>query len=161
MGYQPVKLIYNSYIPDQIEAGMLFAVSVTVNEHSYLHVHELEKLPRNIEKYIQENGYPVKPYLVRAVDSNPDMPPQVVAFPNQLAYYEQDGQLFDFTIDDMNYISMNDEGYIALYFDDETDQPVLEDGLVVVTSMDNVWDEEEEEDFSDWDVTLQDGLEDL
>jgi hypothetical protein len=161
MGYQPVKLIYNSYIPDQIEAGMLFAVSVTVNEHSYLHVHKLEKLPRNIEKYIQENGYPVKPYLVRAVNSNPDMPPQVVAFPDQIAYYEQDGQLFEFTIDDMNYISMEDEGYIALYFDDETDQPVLEDGLVVVTSMDNVWDEEEEEDFSDWDTTLQDGLEDL
>lgn len=161
MGYQPVKLIYNSYIPDQIEAGMLFAVSVTVNEHSYLHVHKLEKLPRNIEKYIQENGYPVKPYLVRAIDSNPDVPPEVVAYPDQIAYYEQDGQLFDFTIDDMNYICMEDEGYIALYFDDETDQPVLEDGLVVVTSMDNVWDEEEEEDFSDWDATLEDGLDDL
>ncbi len=159
MGYQPVKLIYNSYIPDQIEAGMLFAVSVTVNEHSYLHVHKLEKLPRNIEKYIQENGYPVKPYLVRAIDSNPDMPPQLVAFPDQIAYYEQDGQLFEFTIDDMNYISMNDDGYIALYFDDETGEPVLEDNLVVVTSMDNLWDEEEEDD--DWDITLQDGLEDL
>jgi hypothetical protein len=161
MGYQPVKLIYNSYIPDQIEPGMLFAVSVTVNEHSYLHVHKLEKLPRNIEKYIQENGYPVKPYLVRAIDSNPDVPPEVVAYPDQIAYYEQDGQLFEFTIDDMNYISMEDEGYIALYFDDETDQPAIEDGLVVVTSMDNVWNDEEEEDFSDWDVTLQDGLEDL
>ena len=161
MGYQPVKLIYNSYIPDQIEAGMLFAVSVTVNEHSYLHVHKLEKLPRNIEKYIQENGYPVKPYLVRAIDSNPDVPPEVVAYPDQIAYYEQDGQLFEFTIDDMNYISMEDEGYIALYFDDETDQPAIEDGLVVVTSMDNVWNDEEEEDFSDWDVTLQDGLDDL
>jgi hypothetical protein len=158
MGYQPVKLIYNSYIPDQIEAGMLFAVSVTVNEHSYLHVHKLEKLPRNIEKYIQENGYPVKPYLVRAIDSNPDVPPQLVAFPDQIAYYEQDGQLFEFTIDDMNYISMEDDGYIALYFDDETDQPVLEDGLVVVTSMDNLWDEEDDD---DWDVTLQDGLDDL
>ncbi len=133
MGYQPVKLIYNSYIPDQIEAGMLFAVSVTVNEHSYLHVHKLEKLPRNIEKYIQENGYPVKPYLVRAVDSNPDVPPEVVAYPDQIAYYEQYNQLYDFTVDDMNYICMEDDGYIGLYFDDETDQPVLEDGLVVVT----------------------------
>ncbi len=158
MGYQPVKLIYNSYIPDQIEAGMLFAVSVTVNEHSYLHVHKLEKLPRNIEKYIQENGYPVKPYLVRAIDSNPDVPPEVVAYPDQIAYYEQYNQLYDFTVDDMNYICMEDDGYIGLYFDDETDQPVLEDGLVVVTSMDNLWDEEDDD---DWDVTLQDGLDDL
>jgi hypothetical protein len=157
MGYQPVKLIYNSYIPEQLHVGMLFAASVTINEHSYLHVHELDKLPRNIEKYIQENGYPVKPYLVRAIDSNPDKAPEVVAYPDQLAYYEQDGQLYDFTIDDMNYISMNDEGYIALFFDDETDKPTIEDNLVVVTSMDNVWEEEDD----DWDVTLQDGLEDL
>jgi hypothetical protein len=155
MGYQPVKLIYNSYIPEQLELGMLFAASVTVNEHSYLHVHELEKLPRNIERYIQENGYPVKPYLVRAIDSNPDVPPAVMAYPDQIAYYEQDGQLYDFTVDDMNYISMQDDGYIALYFDDD-DKPTIEDGLVVVTLIDNVWDAEEDD---DWDVTLMDGLE--
>jgi hypothetical protein len=53
---------------------------------------------------------------------------------------------------------MTDEGYIGLYFDDETDEPYLEDGLVVVTSMNNLWEEEDED---DWDVTLQDGLEEL
>jgi hypothetical protein len=158
MAYYPVKLIYNSYIPDQIESGMLFAVSVTINDHSYLHVHKLEKLPKDIDKYIQENGNPVKPYLVRATDSNPDAAPEVVAYPDQIAYYEHDGHLFEFTIDDMNYISMTDEGYIGLYFDDETDEPYLEDGLVVVTSMNNLWEEEDED---DWDVTLQDGLEEL
>jgi hypothetical protein len=171
MGYQPVKLIYNSYIPDQLEPGMLFAVSVTINEHSYLHVHKLEKLPRNIEKYIQENGYPVKPYLIRAIDSNPDKAPEEVAYPDQIAYCEQEGLLYDFTIDDMNYISMEDQGYVGLYFDDETDKPTLEDGRVIVTSMDNLWnaddDEFEEHDLfenyndDDWDVTLQDGLEEL
>ena len=157
MAYYPVKLIYNSYIPDQIESGMLFAVSVTINDHSYLHVHKLEKLPKDIDKYIQENGNPVKPYLVRAIDSNPDVTPEVVAYPDQIAYYEHDDYLFEFTIDDMNYISMTDEGYIGLYFDDETDEPYLEDGLVVVTSMNNLWEEEDDED----DVTLQDGLEEL
>lgn len=145
MGYEPVKLIYNSYQPPQLEVGMLFAMSVTINEHSYLHLRKLEQLPRDIEEYLQYNGLPVKPYFVRAIDSNPDVPPEVVAYPDQIAYYEQDGQLFDFTIDDMNYISMEDEGYIALYFDDETNEPVLEDGLVVVTSMDNLWNPEDEE----------------
>lgn len=145
MGYQPVKLIYNSYQPPQLEVGMLFAMSVTINEHSYLHLRKLEQLPRDIDEYLQHNGLPVKPYFVRAIDSNPDVPPEVVAYPDQIAYYEQDGQLFDFTIDDMNYISMEDEGYIALYFDDETNEPVLEDGLVVVTAMDNLWNAEDEE----------------
>lgn len=68
-----------------------------------------------------------------------------MAYPDQIAYYEQDGQLFDFTVDDMNYISMEDEGYIGLYFDDETDKPVLEDGRVVVTSMDNIFNAEDAE----------------
>lgn len=145
MGYQPVKLIYNSYQPPQLEVGMLFAMDVTINEHSYLHLRKLEQLPRDIEEYLRYNGLPVKPYFIRAIDSNPDVPPQVVAYPDQIAYYEQDGQLFDFTIDDMNYISMEDEGYIALYFDDETNEPVLEDGRVVVTSMDNLWDAEDQE----------------
>lgn len=145
MGYQPVKLIYNSYQPPQLEVGMLFAMDVTINDHSYLHLRKLEQLPRDIEEYLQYNGLPVKPYFIRAIDSNPDVPPEVVAYPDQIAYYEQDGQLFDFTIDDMNYISMEDDGYIALYFDDETNKPVLEDGLVVVTAMDNLWNAEDEE----------------
>ena len=165
MGYQPVKLIYNSYQPSQLEVGMLFAMNVTVNEHSYLHLRKLEQLPRDIEEYLQYNGLPVKPYFIRAVDSNPDVPPEVVAYPDQIAYYEQDGQLFDFTLDDMNYINLEDEGYIALYFDDDN-KPVLEDGRVVVTSMDNMWNAEDEEWeehdlIEDWDDTLQDGLEDL
>jgi len=166
MGYQPVKLIYNSFQPSQLEVGMMFAMDVTINEHSYLHLRKLEKLPRNIEEYLQHNGLPVKPYFIRAVDSNPDVPPEVVAYPDQIAYYDQDGQLFDFTVDDMNYICMEDDGYIGLYFDDETNQPVLEDGRVVVTSMDNVFDADDEDWeehnlIEDWDVTLQDGLDDL
>lgn len=158
MSYQPVKLIYNSYQPTNLEVGMLFAMDVTINEHSYLHLRKLEKLPRDIEEYLQHNGLPVKPYFIRSIDSNPDVAPEVVAYPDQIAYYEQDGQLFDFTVDDMNYICMEDDGYIGLYFDDETDQPVLEDGRVVVTSMDNVFDAETQEwleadliDDSDWD----------
>jgi hypothetical protein len=165
MGYQPVKLIYNSYQPSQLEVGMLFAMNVTINEHSYLHLRKLDKLPQDIEGYLQHNGLPVKPYFIRSIDSNPDVPPEVVAHPDQIAYYEQDGQLFDFTVDDMNYINLEDEGYIGLYFDDDN-QPVLEDGKVVVTAMDNLWNADDEEWtehdlLEDWDVTLQDGLEEL
>jgi len=156
MGYQPVKLIYNSYQPSQLEVGMMFAVNVTINDYSYLHLRKLEKLPRDIEEYLQHNGLPVKPYFIRSIDSNPDVPPEVVAYPDQIAYYEQDGQLFDFTLDDMNYINLEDEGYIGLYFDDDN-QPVLEDGRVVVTAIDNIFNADDEDwvehelDESDWD----------
>lgn len=149
-GYQPVKLIYNSYIPTELSVGMLFAMSVTINDHSYLHLRSLQSVPKNQEEYIQHNGYPVKPYFIRAVDPNPDVPPEVVATPEQIAYYEQEHDLYDFTIDDMNYICMEHDGYIGLYMDDDNN-PVLEDGKVVVTSIENLYQEdfedEEEQEF--------------
>lgn len=151
--YQPTKLIYKSYQPPQIEVGMLFAVSVTLGDHSYLHVHELDKLPRDIDAYLQENGWPVKPYLIKAVDSNPDKAPVIVAYPDQLGWIEQEGLLYPFTIDDMNYISLSDEGYVYAYMDDETDEVVLEDGKAVMVYLETIDSMlEEDEDDIDWDI---------
>ena len=146
--YQPTKLIYRSYQPPQLEVGMLFAVSVTVNEYSYLHVHELDKLPRDIDKYLEENGWPIKPYLIKAIDSNPDVAPVVVAYPDQLGWIELEGLLYEFTIDDMNYVSLQDEGYIYVYTDDESDELVLEDGKAVMTYIDSAPDDEDDD--IDW-----------
>ena len=150
--YQPTKLIYRSYQPPQLEVGMLFAVSVTVNEYSYLHVHELDKLPRDIDKYLEENGWPIKPYLIKAIDSNPDVAPVDVATPDQLGWIELEGLLYEFTIDDMNYISMNDDGYVYVYTDDETDELVLEDGKAVLAYCDyvNMIDNDWMDDDIDW-----------
>ena len=147
--YQPTKLIYRSYQPPQIEVGMLFAVSVTLHDdYSYLHVHELDKLPRDIDKYLEENGWPVKPYLIKAIDSNPDVSPIDVAYPDQLGWIEMEGQLYPFEIDDMNYISISNEGYVYVYVDDESDEPLLEDGKVVLAYIDSVQDEDDDDD--DW-----------
>ena len=150
--YQPVKLIYRSYQPPQLEVGMLFAVSVTIDDdYSYLHVHELDKLPRDIDVYLQENGWPVKPYLIRAISSNPDVAPQVVAYPDQLGWIEQEGMLYPFELDDMNYISMSDEGYVYVYMNDETDEVVLEDGKAVMVYFDSIADTYHDYDDEEWD----------
>ncbi len=146
--YQPTKLVYRSYQPPQLEVGMLFAVSVTVNGYSYLHVHELDKLPKDTDKYLEENGWPIKPYLIKAIDSNPDVAPVDVATPDQLGWIELEGLLYEFTIDDMNYVSLQDEGYIYVYTDDESDELVLEDGKAVMTYIDSAPDDEDDD--IDW-----------
>ncbi len=149
--YQPTKLIYRSYQPPQIEVGMLFAVSVTLyDDYSYLHVHELDKLPRDIDKYLEQNGWPVKPYLIKAIDSNPDKAPVDVAYPDQLGWIEMEGQLYPFDINDMNYISISNEGYVYVFIDDDTDEPVLEDGKVVMAYIDSLQDEDDDDDYDDW-----------
>jgi hypothetical protein len=127
---------------------MLFAVSVTVNGYSYLHVHELDKLPKDTDKYLEENGWPIKPYLIKAIDSNPDVAPVDVATPDQLGWIELEGLLYEFTIDDMNYVSLQDEGYIYVYTDDESDELVLEDGKAVMTYIDSAPDDEDDD--IDW-----------
>ncbi len=149
--YQLTKLIYRSYQPPQLEVGMLFAMSVTLEDNSYLHIHALEAIPQDIDTYLELNGWPVKPYLIKAIDSNPDKAPLFVVAPDQLGYIEQEGMLYEFTIDDMNYISMNDDGYVYAFLD-EDNNPILEDGKAVLAYIDdiNMRDNDWMDDDIDW-----------
>ncbi len=62
------KLVLKSYIPEKLEKGMWFVrVKTEViygDKQEYLHVFELDIVPRDMETYLTYNGYPVKPYLV-------------------------------------------------------------------------------------------------
>jgi len=114
---------------------MLFAVKAIVNDHEYLHLHKLDAVPRDIERYLRENGFPVKPYLVQAVSTNPDTPEVVVAYPDQIDWIEYDNEEYQMDVDMMNYISLSDNGYVAMYF--ENDQAALdEDGKVILCDVD-------------------------
>ena len=135
MYYTAVKLVYKHYEPGPLEIGMLFAIQVSVNDYEYLHLHALKTIPRDIEKYIRENGFPVKPYLVQAVDSNPDTPEVVVAYPDQIDWIEYFNEEYKMDVDMMNYISLNDNGYVGLYMGN--DKAILdEDGKAVLCDVD-------------------------
>ena len=135
MYYTAVKLVYRHYQPEQLEIGMLFAIQVSVNDYEYLHLHELKVIPRDIEKYINESGFPVEPYLVQAVDSNPDTPEFVVAYPDQIDWIQYFNDEYQMDADMMNYISLNDDGYVALYM--SNDKAILdEDEKVIICDVD-------------------------
>jgi hypothetical protein len=145
MYYTAVKLVYKHNQPGPLEIGMLFAVTANVNDYEYLHLHELKAIPRDIERYINENGFPVKPYLVQAVDSNPDTPEVVVAYPDQINWVEYFNDEYQMDVDMMNYISLNDHGYIAIYMGD--DKAILdEDGKVILCDVDYLLSYEEDYD---------------
>ena len=135
MYYTAVKLVYRHYQPGPLEIGMLFAVQVNVNDHEYFHLHALDTIPRDIDKYIRENGFPVKPYLVQAVSTNPDVPEVVVAYPDQIDWIEYNDEEYRMDVNMMNYISLNDNGYVAIYM--ENDKAVLdEEGKVILCDVD-------------------------
>jgi hypothetical protein len=147
--YKAVKLVYRHYEPGPLEKGMLFAVIANVNDYEYLHLHALEAIPRDIEKYIRENGFPVKPYLVQAVSTNPDVPEVVVAYPDQIDWIEYNGDEYQMDVDMMNYVSLNDHGYVAIYM--ENDQAVLdEDGKVILCDVDYLLYYDEDNEDLDW-----------
>lgn len=147
--YKASKLLLSSYIPDQIEVGMMFAMSVTINDNSHLHVHKLDKLPRNIDRYITENGYPVKPFIMALENNNPDTPERILAYPDQIKWINYGHELYPFEVEDINYIMMNHEGYIGIWMED--DEVVIDDhdGTVELTFITSMMDEED--DYMDYD----------
>jgi hypothetical protein len=127
---------------------MLFAVQVNVNGYEYFHLHALDTIPRDVEKYISENGYPVKPYLVQAVSTNPDVPEVVVAYPDEIDWIEYGDDEYRMDVDMMNYISLNDNGYVAMYF--ENDKAVFdEDDKVILCDIEYLMEYDEDYDDDD------------
>lgn len=144
--YKLAKLLLRSYQPEQIEVGMMFAMSVTINDYSYLHVHRLDKLPRDIDRYLTENGYPVKPYIMALENSNPDAPERILAYPDQIRWINYGHELYPFEIEDINYIMMNDEGCIGIWMEDG--EVIIDDtdGTVEITFISNMYNDDEEDD---------------
>ena len=144
--YKLAKLLLRSYQPEQIEVGMIFAMSVTINDYSYLHVHRLDKLPRDIDRYLTENGYPVKPYIMALENNNPDAPERILAYPDQIRWINYGHELYPFEIEDINYIMMNDEGCIGIWMEDG--EVIIDDtdGTVEITFISNMYNDDEEDD---------------
>ena len=145
--YQLAKLVAINYQPNELEEGMLFAMDVQLRtfdgDFAYLHVHELEKVPKDKDKYIRENGFPVRLYLIAQEQSNPDVSERILASPDQIGFMDDgvDDQLLRFIdISDINSILFN-EGYVMVDADEDGD-PILEEGYVTLSTYMTEEDEE-------------------
>ena len=149
--YQLAKLVVINYQPKELEEGMMFAMDVNLRtwegDYSYLHVHTLDKVPKDQDKYIRENGFPVYMYLIAQEQTNPDMPERVLASHDQIAWFD-DGvnaeTLRTIELSDINEILMND-GYVMVDADEDGD-PILEMGYVTLS----IGPYEDEEDDDEW-----------
>lgn len=115
MYYYECELVFKSYMPKQLEIGMLF-INVTENEKTLF---ELDSIPRDEEKFIIDNGAPMELHIVDGDD--------VLATYNEIGWMD-DGddvdELRELSIDDLNYIINECDGWIELeiieeFFDEE------------------------------------------
>jgi hypothetical protein len=158
--YYPAELVYKNYMPDELTPGMLFMNILhqgTVKETVELWT--LDRAPQDKDRFLSENGAPVELFII---DDEGD----VLAEPAEIAWFDL-GEAFmtltDISLKELNIILNEDDGLVEIEIDDED----YEEGYITpILQMDKVtlrfltYDDDYEDDLSDWNVTLNDGLED-
>jgi hypothetical protein len=159
--YYTVELAYRNYMPDDLEPGMLFMNILhqgTVKETVELWT--LDKVPQNKDLFLSENGAPIELYVM-------DEEGVVLAEPEEIAWFDL-GEAFmtltDISLKELNIILNEYDGLVELEIDDEDYEegyitPVLQMDKITLRFLTDY--DEDEDDLSDWDVAINDGLEDL
>jgi hypothetical protein len=146
--WYPAELSLSSYLPDELEEGMLFAnrISVGVIE-PYIELFELKEIPEDPDTFMSKHGAPVSLVIV---DSDGD----IIATHDEIAWWDEGDdvdELRDITLEDVNLIAREWQGALVIEVDDETEDYILIEGRVILSL--------DQEDINDWDVTLGEGLE--
>lgn len=145
--WYPAEISLSSYLPTELEEGMLFInrISVGVIE-PYIELFELEEVPEDADAFMAKNGAPVQLVII-------DDEGGLLATHDEIGWWD-DGddsdEYRDVTIDDINYLLRELDGYVDIEVD-EYGVIHIEDRVVITLAP--------EENDEDWDVTLEDGLE--
>lgn len=159
--FYPAELAYRNYMPDELKPGMLFMNILhqgTVKET--VEVWILDKVPQEKDRFLSENGAPIELYVM-------DEEGELLAEPEEIAWFDL-GEAFmtltDISLKEINIILNEYDGIVEIEISDED----YEEGWVSPSyQMDKVTlrfltdYDEDEDDLSDWNVTIDDGLEDL
>jgi len=146
--WYPAEISLSSYLPTELEEGMLFInrISVGVIE-PYIELFELEELPEDSDEFMSKHGAPVELVII-------DDEGGLLASHDEIGWWD-DGddsdEYRDVTLDDINYLLRELDGYVDIEVDGHG-VIHIEDRVVLSLAP--------EEDDEDWDGTLMDGLED-
>ena len=146
--WYPAEIVFNSYLPPELEVGMLFVnrISVGVIE-PFVELFELDELPEDPDAFMSRHGVPVKLGIIDEYD-------RIIATHEEIGWWDEGeytDELRDITLDDINYLLREFDGYIDIEYDEDEGVTIIEDKVVLSLQPD--------EELDDWDVTLDEGLE--
>ena len=146
--WYPAEISLSSYLPPELEVGMLFInrISVGVVE-PYIELFELEEVPEDADVFMAKHGAPVELIII---DEDGDL----LASHDEIGWWDEgddSDEYRDITLDDINYLLREFDGYIDIEYDEDEGVTIIEDKVVLSLQPD--------EEFDDWDVTLDEGLE--
>ena len=126
--WYPAEIVFNSYLPPELEVGMLFVnrISVGVIE-PFVELFELEELPEDPDAFMSRHGVPVE---LAIIDENGNL----LASHDEIGWWdegEHTDELRDITLDDINYLLREFEGYIDIEYDEDDGITIIEDKVVL------------------------------
>ena len=145
--WYPAEISLSSYMPPELEVGMLFInrISVGVIE-PYIELFELEEVPEDADAFMSKHGAPVELVII-------DDEGGLLASHNEIGWWD-DGddsdEYRDVTLEDINYLLRELDGYVDIEVD-EYGVISIDDRVVLTLAP--------EEDDEDWDITLDESLE--
>ena len=147
--WMPAEISLSSYLPSELEVGMLFInrISVGVVE-PYIELFELEEVPEDADAFMAKHGAPVKVLVINPENGN------VLATQDYIGWWDDGDDSDEYrevTLDNINFLLQECDGYVDIEFDDDGDIIIIEDRVVLSLVPDD--------DFEWWDITLEDGLE--
>ena len=112
------RLVFKSYKPLRLEKGMFFLVK----QGNEMVIAQLGQVPFNEDEYIQQNGYPVEPYVI--MEGNPNLNDGYVLLqPHEIGWWdegEESDELYDITPKEINNIlDMNALVDVEVYEEDD------------------------------------------
>lgn len=161
--FYPAELAYRNYMPDELESGMLFMKILhqgTIKES--IEVWTLDRVPQDKDRFLSENGAPIELYVM-------DEEGEVLAEPDEIAWFDL-GEAFmtltDISLKEINIILNEYDGLVEIEISDEDYEegyvsPSYQMDKVTLRFLTEYDEDEEDDDLSDWNVTIDDGLNEL
>lgn len=107
-----VELVMKSYMPKHLEEGMLFAD--TAGDGVLLF--ELKTVPSDEERFLVMNGAPVELFIIDSEDES------IIAEPHEIGWLDEGedvDELREVTLDDINYILNECEGFLEIQIEED------------------------------------------
>jgi hypothetical protein len=147
--WYPAEISLSSYLPSELEEGMLFINRISVGViDPYIELFELEEVPEDADAFMAKHGAPVELVII-------DDEGGLLASHDEIGWWD-DGddtdEYRDVTLEDINYLLRELDGYVDIEVD-EYGVIHIEDKVILTLAP--------EEEFEDWDETLNDGLEEI
>jgi hypothetical protein len=148
--WYPAEIVLKSYLPSELEVGMLFTnrISVGVIE-PFIELFELEEIPEDPDVFMAKHGVPIELAIV-------DETGNLLASHDEIGWWDDGDDTDEYrelTLDDINYLLSEFDGYINIETDEEDDIILIEDKVILSLIPELTWYDD------DWDATLNEELE--